>query len=472
VPPAGCPELAFGEVPLNQQSVLDLTLNNNGTDILIIDSLNITGQHPDSIVFELINTDLPLPKMLEPDSSLVLQIGYTPQVAGLSYAQLVINSDDPFNQDTPVSLTGTGIAGSLILSTTRLNFGDVPLNSQSILYLTISNGGEDLLYFDSLNIIDQHPDSILFEYINPVTDFPLILQPDSNLIVPIGFSPIDTVATNAKFLIRSRDATREREEVLLTGTGIAAKIDFSARAVDFGQVALDSDSSISIYIGNTGRAELQIPFDSISVTGSHANAYSLANIVEDMTIQPNDSALMQIVFQPVLVGTNQADIRMRSNDPINPVSVIRLSGFGYDASPVSVTFDQTLSSNPFTRGQTATIGFIISGSQSIESADVYVRSGGGKTYNKLSLVQQSGDSWAAQIHGALVTERGVEYYVEVSHGTMLSLYPINGNDMPNAIQVTVPSIQFPWHQLQTNDQQHDAGIRQWEKCHWPTRQDD
>ncbi len=45
---------------------------------------------------------------------------------------------------------------------------------------------------------------------------------------------------------------------------------------------------------------------------------------------------------------------------------------------------------------------------------------------------------------SLVTERGLEYYVQVQRGLTSTYYPANGQDNPNAIQVIVPQIHFPW----------------------------
>jgi len=437
-------ELDFVEVRLNSQSILDLKIMNKGTDELTIDSLKIIDQHPDSMVFKIINSDQETRFTLEPDSSTIVQIGFTPVKAGLITAQLIIKSNDPFKEEVPVALSGTGIAGSLILSATELNFNKVPLDSQNVLNLLLSNMGMDQLTIDTVKIIDQHPDSMVFRIIYIDLETPFTLDPDSNIVLHISFTPIKAGMETAKLIIKSDDPFREEAEVHLNGTGTSAQIILSTTELNFGNVALESDSLKTIYIHNMGLAELFIPYDSISITGTHANAYVIEGVNEDIIVVPDDSAELRITFEPIQIGFNQAELKIHNNDPVDSVVTVTLSGMGFDASPVSITFDELLSTDPFTNGRSAIIGFNITGSSSVDSCFVYVRHGGKPTFTKLLLYQQSSESWSAQIDASLVTERGVEYYVMVHHGPLLTYFPATGGGLPNAIQVAVPQMQFPW----------------------------
>jgi hypothetical protein len=435
----------FGNVALHADSLLNLIIGNSGRELLIIDSLKITGQPPDSIRFEIINLPAEFSTTLKPDSTLIVQIAFTPLRKGPAAAQLMIKSNDPFKSRIYVNLHGTGTAAEIILSATELNFGNVALQADSLLDLTIGNSGQDLLIIDSLKITGQSPDSMRFKLIDISPEFTSTLMPDSTLIVQIGFTPITTGPATAQVVIWSNDPFKNSTAVDLSGTGIAPEINLSATGLDFGQVYLDRDSLKTLNVYNRGLAVLTIPYAGLSVTGNQAAAFMLENETVDINVAAADSAIIKINFQPVQTGTNQAVLRISSNDPIDSVLVVQLSGIGiYDSSRVSISFDPLHSSNPFTNGQSATIRFTITGSYSIDSAFVYVRPGGSLNYTRLPLDQQSSEKWSAQIDALLVTERGLEYYVQADYGPSSTCYPVNGGQGYNAIQVAVPQIKFPW----------------------------
>ena len=245
-------ELNFSETPLDSQRVKEIVLNNIGNDMLIIDNLNIVGQNPDSMIFDFTDAKPITPVFLEPDSSLIIDIDFLPYKAGVFDARMIIKSNDPDRQEAEVKLNGTGIAGSLLLSTLELDYGKVWLNILSTEELILSNAGVDALIIDTLEIVDQHPDSLAFEFSSPIPETPLIIESDSSLIVGINFTPLRTGTTSAKVLIKSNDPSRERDFVQLSGTGIAPKIDISHSELNFGQVALESDSLMTIQVYNIG----------------------------------------------------------------------------------------------------------------------------------------------------------------------------------------------------------------------------
>jgi hypothetical protein len=341
-------------------------------------------------------------------------------------------------------LNGTGIAPSLVLSTRELDFGQVPLDSQSVLNITISNKGEDDLTIDSISIMGQHPDSIFFEIVDTTLVLPIIIKSDSSIIVPVRFKPVTAEMASAQIVILSSDPFLEETSVTLRGTGITAVLTLSTTELDFGQVVLTSDSVQTFYIYSKGQADLSIHHDSLSISGSHAGAFTIENPKQDLTIVHDDSAAVSIRFYPSQIGLNAADLQIVSNDPSNSETIVQLTGVGYDTSKVSITFDPLLSSDPFINGQAATIGFEITGLQRVDSGFVHIRRGGTSGYDKIPLIKQNSESWAAQIDAAAVSERGIEYYVYVHHGQTSTLYPSSGAAQPLAIQVAVPQIQFPW----------------------------
>jgi len=437
-------ELNFGEVSLQTPKILNLVIGNNGSDVLLIDSLRIAVEGADSNVFIMSGNIAEQPFTLEPDSNRIVQVTFTPNHTGVTNALLHFQYKDPLTKEASVPLSGIGIAGSLSISPDELYFGEIDLGLNQILDLILSNNGTDEMTIDSLNIAGRMADSAAFELIQSGWELPATLQPDSNLTVKIKFEPLKTGIVTDSLQIKSGDPLRPKERILLRGTGIAPRIVLSADSLLFGLVPTGLDSLITLQIYNQGPANLLIPHDSLAITGTHASRFAIRNNSEDLIIEEGDSAALHINLHPVEPGLHQAELRIISNDPDYPVLPVILSAMAYNPNPVTIAFDPQESSNPFIFNQSATISFTITGSSFVDSAFVYVRSGGNRDYTSLPLTRQTGENWAAEMAASKITERGVEYYVHVLHNPTSSFYPTSGVNQPNTIQVSLPQISFPW----------------------------
>ena len=134
----------------------------------------------------------------------------------------MVQSNDPFREEVILNLSGAGIVPILNLSATIIDFGQVPLSSESFRDLTITNAGDVILSIDSLAIVGQHPDSIIFEVVN--LSLPLQVKPDSTYVISIRFKPIKSGMESVQLLIRSNDPSQEEVAVELNGRGLAANI--------------------------------------------------------------------------------------------------------------------------------------------------------------------------------------------------------------------------------------------------------
>jgi hypothetical protein len=262
--------LDFGSVAVFSDSVLNLTINNLGNDSLILRDFIITGQPPDSIVYEIADSTLQLPYALEPDNSVILPVRFSPIRSGLATAQLVIQSNDPFRDEAAVQLTGKGIAPVIVVSDTILNFGHVSLSSESQLDITITNLGNNTLVIEDLSVTGQDTDSIVFEIIDSIPQMPYSLESDSSVIIPIRFSPMRSGLVAAQLLIHSNDPFREDVSLQLLGTGISPIIILSDTVLNYGLVALSSESQRDIIITNLGTDTLVIL--DLSITGQHPDS--------------------------------------------------------------------------------------------------------------------------------------------------------------------------------------------------------
>ena len=112
--------------------------------------------------------------------------------------------------------------------------------------------------------------------------------------------------------------------VSITGTPV---LQVSAESVNFGQVLIGSDSTVSIFISNSGDGTLE---------GQICIESPFSAEPENFLISPqgNDKEIF-ITFSPASTGFFEKILLIQSNDPENPEIGILLSGEGIDFNSVS-----------------------------------------------------------------------------------------------------------------------------------------
>ena len=441
-------ELDFGETLIISDSTQIVNIENIGNSPLIIEDFYIDP--PDSC-FELSNTMISVPFDIDPGSSAELPIKFMPVDTGLIDGKITIISNDPFNHEDFISLTGRGSDSGLIpfieLSVDSLKFNDVDTSSYSQKSFHIYNRGyvdlvipEDSIYitnsaYDAFSIID-------------IPEQQIRIHRQDSLEITIQFKPKKFGPDQAGLRIKCNDTLHPLMIVGLSGTGIGEgygpKLITSSENLDFAEVDTNSYTLQSLYIVNIGYTDLFIPRDSIFITYSENQVFSILNLINDITIAPQDSQEIVIRFEPPELGLYEADLWIKSNDPLNPVVNVFLSGIGLGNGSSKISFNPFTSTNPLVNRQVATLSFEITSFTPIDSAFVFVRQGGSISYTAFLLQKEEGTNiWSADIEPSLITERGVEYYVRVNQSQTISIYPQNGERIPNAVSVQIPYLTFP-----------------------------
>lgn len=440
-------ELDFGEVLIISDSTQILTIENIGNLQLIIEDFEIS---PSDSVFELSDTTISFPFDIKPGNSAKFPIEFKPVDTGLVDGQILISSNDPYRSEIFVLLSGrgndTGLLPEIELSAYALEFNEVDTSTFSQKTLHIYNKGyvDLIIPEDSIYITDSEHDA--FSILNITED--IRINPQDSLDIVIRFEPMEFGPDQANLWIRSNDPLNPALNVTLSGTGTGdgwvPKIIVSTDVLEFNQVDTSSFSQKSFYISNKGYLDLIIPQDSIYITYSAYDAFSILDIKDDIMIVPQDSQEIVIRFEPAELGPDQANLWIKSNDPLNPTMFVLLSGIGIGNGSATISFDPANSTNPLISRQTATFSFEITSFVPTDSATVFARKGGETTFTAFSLQNQGTTSvWSTEIDSNLITERGVEYYVQVNQSHTFSLYPQEGESQPIAVSVQIPYLAFP-----------------------------
>ncbi|HEU4401578.1 MAG TPA: choice-of-anchor D domain-containing protein, partial [Candidatus Polarisedimenticolia bacterium] len=128
--------LDFGDVRVGRQALLQVTLRNTGSAGLTIDSLALApaGDPAFAIV-----TPPALPIALAPGGEQVINVGFSPSAAGPVTGALVVGSATAGVRSVP--LAGNGVVGSLSVTPTALDFGNVNLGASAARSVTLRNTG-------------------------------------------------------------------------------------------------------------------------------------------------------------------------------------------------------------------------------------------------------------------------------------------------------------------------------------------
>jgi hypothetical protein len=262
---------------------------------------------------------------------------YNSGVGGIKNFQLIIG----------VALTEPNISGS----SSALNFGTLKTNQDSTIVLVLTNSGQL-----DLNITDIVPAGDFYSYSGSTSK---TLAENDTMHVPVKFAPSAAGTFNGTLSVTSNDPDTPTLTVSLSGAGqlLTPNISSLTSSLDFGNIKVGNDSTISFYISNTGDTTL-------TVSGlNFSNAVFTSSISIPFSIGINDSTQLSVKFTPSFAQSFSGNLKVLSND--EDTLSVTLSGTGYLLSPnisasvaslafgsVKVDYDSSLSFKIYNTGDT------------------------------------------------------------------------------------------------------------------------
>jgi hypothetical protein len=265
--------------------------------------------------------------------SCAIGITFSPTAIGARGATLTI-SDAAVGSPQVVSLTGTGIAPVVSLSTTSVSFGNqlIPTtsNSQTV---TLHNTGGAALVINSIAVTGTNSSD--FGQTNTCGSS---VAPGASCTITLTFTPSVNGAESAAVTITD-NALDSPESVNLTGTGTSPTVTLSPTSVNFpNQLIGITSSAQKVTLQNTGTGPLNIA--SIAVTGTNNADFAQTNTCGS-SVAAGKNCSISITFTPSINGAESASITITDNASDSPESV-GLSGTGVapavSLSATSVTF--------------------------------------------------------------------------------------------------------------------------------------
>src|SRR5277367_5352811 len=314
--------VAFGNVSLGSSSPQTITLTNNGNTSATISAVSATGTGFSA-------TGLSVPLTLAANQSTSFSAQFAPASVGAVSGSILITSTAS-NPTTSITLSGTGVQGSLTANPTSINFGSLLVGASGSVNVTLTNSGTA-----SVAISQGSASGTGFSITGLAAPQTLVAGQSTSFTAK--FSPTASGSATGGISIVS-NAPSSPLVIGLSGSGTASQpqLTINPASVTFGSVAVGSTASQTVTLTNPGNAALTVTQAVPSGTG-----FSMSDATLPLTINAGSSASFTAKFSPPAVGSDTGGISIVSNAPGSPAT-IALSGTGIagqlGASPSSVNF--------------------------------------------------------------------------------------------------------------------------------------
>ena len=275
-------------------------------------------------------------------------------------------------------------AGSLLISPSTINFGDVPVGQAANTKISLLNQSAAPVNISELNIDGQ-----TFS-INGQGTLPIVIAPGASYVVQIGFKPVSATSYSGTFSAMDSSG-RQLVQSSISGSGTDAnagtttmpQLTVNPAGLSFDNLMVGSSANQTVTLTSTGTAPVQVTAAAISGAG-----FTLSGASFPVTLNPKQAIALTVQFKPTTAGAVSGKLTITSNSATNPTAGVNLSGIGTSATsspqltvnPGSLTFDDV------TVGSTSTqpVTLASTGTEPVEITSAAVTGGAGFTISGAS----------------------------------------------------------------------------------------
>ena len=319
--------LDFGSVQVGNNQPLSETLMNSGGSAITVTQANVTGTG-----FSISGLSLPL--NLAAGQSQPFTVTFAPQSAGSSSGNIALTNSGS-NPTVNVPLSGNGLtAGALTPSPSSLNFGNVQVGNNQMVYETLTNSsGSSSVTISQAGISGT---GFSMSGLNP----PVVLTPGQHYTFSVTFTP-PSAENDSGGISMTSDASNPNLTIPLTGTGTTApvgQLSVSPTTFPFGNVTLGSYGTQPGTLSATGA--------SVTVTAGTINnsVFSLSGLSFPVTIPAGQNVQFTVTFTPQSGGPASGTLSFTSNAANSP-TVASLTGTGLGSHTVTLNWKASSSQN-------------------------------------------------------------------------------------------------------------------------------
>lgn len=244
---------------------------------------------------------------LRRDEACAVTVTFEPEASGARNAILEVMSNAPASP-LSVALSGAGLAPSLAIGQTSLDYGRIAVGKASeAVALLFGNVGTAPLEIARVSVEGSGESSFVW-VANDCSG--KTLDPGAECAVRLAFKPRDTGGFQAE--VRARSDAPEDPRIALSGIGVAPGLLILPSQLDFGELRPGQRSdSRSVQFENTGNAELSI--QRVELAGASAGSFALtANDCDGAALDAGEKCGVAVRYQPDDPARHQATLRVRA----------------------------------------------------------------------------------------------------------------------------------------------------------------
>jgi hypothetical protein len=292
--------VTFGNVAVNSAAMQSLTLSSTGSAAVTVSGAALTGTG-----FSISGASFPI--TLNPGQTVSLAVQFNPTVAGAVTGKLTLTSNSSTGTSAIINLSGTGTPVLTGLTCSSSSITGAGTDSCTITLNVAATTGGFAVNLASNNSAVAVPVSMTVPAGSRTAGFTATI------------SPVAT-AQSATLTAGAGGVSQSFSLQLNLGT---ATLGINAASIAFGNVNLNTPTTQSITLTSTGSAAVTI--SSFSVTGA---GFTVSGATLPLTLNPGQSAVLNIVFSPAISGAVSGQLTIASNSSSGSPVLVSLTGSG------------------------------------------------------------------------------------------------------------------------------------------------
>lgn len=322
-------EIDFGITPIGVESSQVLTITNTGGAILNLDRpvLDETSSEDFILDTSLFGSDQ---IKLEENGSINFTIKYFPQSAGADSGKIRINSDSFASELFVVFLLGDARTPEISSDPSQLDFIDKLVKTSTSQSLMLTNDTAYQVTIDSI----YFEDSTNFSFGNTDQLENIVMEPDQDHSLTVTYTPLARGNLSTKLVYTTSDPSFPEGEVRINATAIAPVFEIEEKnnadfngTLDFGQVTLDSEKTLYLWIKNEGDYVMNLEnIEFITNTQDEEFSFVFPGLGQ---VPAGQKLEVPVTYSPVeWPGPDTASLKIITSDPLTPEKTVSLKGLG------------------------------------------------------------------------------------------------------------------------------------------------
>ena len=296
--------ISFGNLPIGQSATKAVTLTNTGIDVLTVSRISVAGTG-----FTASGPHLPI--SLSAGQSASISAVFKP-TAGNAEAGTITIASNADASPSLVALSGSGAtAGALTATPNSIAFGSVAVGTEATQIVQLANTGSEAATISKVAVSGTGVS------VSGMTA-PMNLASGETTKITVTYKPTSAGTLTGNLSITS-NATDPSLVVGINATATLSTLAATPASINFGNVAVGSDTTQTIRLENIGTAEVKISGITPSVSGVVVSGVTLP-----IGLAPGTSATVTAAYKPTGAGSVSGKITVTSNAAGSP-TIIDLS---------------------------------------------------------------------------------------------------------------------------------------------------